>query len=112
MEKIIRYTKITPITRVISDFRELFYSKHNDWVQQVLDEEIPIIKKSMKQFVQQLGIIQTKNTAWKAIYFDSSSSYIKFENLNDSSLVSYYDMTELDRRYIDLKIDKWIASLI
>ena len=107
MENIVRYTNKTPIVDIISDLESSFYHKHCDWQVRMLDEEIPVVKNAIRQFAKELGKIKSRNTTWKTICFDY---YIKFENLNNHDCFSYFDLEEVDRRYIDLSIEKWNKS--
>ena len=108
MKNIVRYTSQTPIKKILEDFRGLLYSKHSDWRHQVLKDEEPLIEKAMKIFVEQVGFIQSKRVTWRAVYIDGSCPYINFENVADGSLTNYFDMEEIDRRYIDSRIDEWM----
>jgi hypothetical protein len=109
MENIVRYTNKTPIVNIIYDLYGDFYHKHCDWQNRMLDEEIPIVKNAIKQFAKELGEIKSKNTIWKTIYFDH---YIKFKNLDNGDYFSYFDLEEIDRRYIDLSMEKWHKGLV
>lgn len=107
MENIVRYTNKTPIVDIISDLGSNFYHKDCDWKNRMLDEEIPIIEKAIRQFSKELGEIKSRNTTWKTLCFDY---YIKFENLDNGDWLSYFDLEEVDRRYIELSIEKWNQS--
>ena len=64
----------------------------------------------MIEFVKQLGSIQSLNNVWKVIFFANFCPYIKFKNIKGGTLISYYDMDIIERRYVDLTIDKWLLS--
>jgi len=95
----------TPIKEIVCKFRYLNYSKHTDWMHSILDEEKPYVLKALKDFTEQLGEIKSKDTTWKAVFFQD---HIKYYNCEKKTYFNYYDMDEIDKRYIDLRIDKWL----
>jgi hypothetical protein len=52
-----------------------------------------------------LGEIISKDKRWNAVFFND---HIKFYNCDDEDWHCYYDMNEIDKRYIDLRIDQWL----
>ena len=95
----------TPIKEIVCKFRYLNYSKHTDWMHSILDEEKPYVLKAMKVFTEQLGKIKSKDYTWEASFWDD---HIKFFNCEKDEYYIYYDMAEIDKRYIDLRIDQWL----
>ena len=110
MKDIVRYTSQTPVKEIIDEFRYSLYSKHSDRTFNLLDEEVPWIERAMKTFVEQIGLVQSRSVTWKAVYVNASTPYIGFENVKDGSFTRYYDMEEIDRRYIDSAIDEWVKN--
>ena len=104
MNDIIRYTNETPIVDIINELGYLFYHKHCSWRHTMLDEEIPVIEKAIKQFAEEIGEIQSKSKTWGVVCF---GDYVKFKNLHNNDCLSYFDLEEIDKRYIDLSIAKW-----
>jgi hypothetical protein len=105
MKEIIQITESTPIKEIINKFRNQNYSKHTDWMHSILDEEVPYVVNAMRVFTEQLGEIISKNKRWNAVFFND---HIKFYNCDDEDWHCYYDMNEIDKRYIDLRIDQWL----
>nr|VFK16288.1 MAG: hypothetical protein BECKLPF1236A_GA0070988_101427 [Candidatus Kentron sp. LPFa]VFK31639.1 MAG: hypothetical protein BECKLPF1236C_GA0070990_101448 [Candidatus Kentron sp. LPFa] len=110
MQDIVQITSATPIRDIIRRFRWLFYSKHSDWIEYILDEELPFIEKAMKEFIGELGKIHSKSTKWEARFFIGHPPFIQFYDLGRKNWANYYDMNEIDRRYIDFKIAQWLED--
>jgi len=105
MKSIIQITESTSIKEIIRQFLYLNYSKHTDWMHSILDEEMPYVIKAMNEFTEQLGEIKSKNYRWRADFFGERILFYNFEN---EKWYCYYDLEEIDKRYIDLKIDQWL----
>ncbi len=110
MKDIIKYKKSTPIKEIIEEVLWQSYSKHSDLSEYLLKEEIDIVDKAIKEFASQMGIIKTKDKKFEMSCFENSPAYIKFYDLENEKNIDYYDLAEIDRRYIDMKIDKWLGS--
>jgi len=105
VKEIIKITESTPIKEIVSMFNYSFYSKHTDWMHTILEEEIPYVIKAIEDFTEQLGEIKSKDTTWKAVFFGEQ---IKFFNCEKDKYECYYDMDEIDKRYINLRIEEWL----
>jgi len=90
MQNIVQITSAMPIRDIISRFRWLFYSKHNDWIKYVLDVKLPFVEKAMTEFIEGLGVIQSKDTKWEARFFIGYHPFIKFYDLGRKNFVNYY----------------------
>ena len=110
MNNIEKYTKLTTVQQIINDVLWQSYSKHSELSHTLLENEIDIVDKALKQFAQEIGIIKTKNKKFKLVCYENHPSYIKFHNLDDDNYIDYYDLKEIDTRYIDIVINKWLEK--
>ena len=110
MNNIEKYTKQTTIQQIIKDVLWQSYSKHSELSQKLLENEIAIVEKAIRQFAQEVGIIKTKNKKFKLVCFQNYPSYIKFHNIVNDDYINYYDLEEIDKRYIDTMINQWLEK--
>ncbi len=110
MNNIEKYTKLTTVHQIIKDVLWQSYSKHSELSHRLLESEIDIVDKALKQFAQDIGIIKTKNKKFELVCFENYPSYIKFRDIDDDNYIDYYDLEEIDRRYIDITVDKWLEK--
>ena len=105
-----KYTKEMSIQEIVKDILFQSYSKHSELSYHLLESEVNIIDNALNIFTQDIDIIETKNNKFKLVCFQNHSSYIKFYNIKTNEYISYYDLEEIDRRYIDISIDKWLEK--
>jgi hypothetical protein len=110
MNNIEKYTKLTTVQQIINDVLWQSYSKYSELSHTLLENEIDIVDNALRQFVEEIGIIKTKNKKFKLVCFENYPSYIKFYNLDDNNYINYYDLKEIDIRYIDIVINKWLEK--
>lgn len=110
MDNMLQITSATPIWDIIERFRGSFYSKHSNWIEYVLEEELPFVEEAMNEFIKELGEIQSKDAKWEAKIFIGHPPFIQFYDPEREDWANYYDMEEIDRRYIDRRIDQWLES--
>jgi len=110
MDDITKYTKDTPIKDIIEDVLWESYNKHSDLSYSLLNDEIDIVDKALRQFAKEIGIIETSNKKLELICFSNSPSYIKFYDINNDFCYDYYSLSESDTRYIDIQITKWFKK--
>ena len=109
-DDIIKYTKQTPIKNIIDDVLSQSYSKHSDLSHYLLEEEIDVVDDAIRQFALEIGDIKMKNKVLKMICFSNYPSYIKFYDINTDTYINYYDLEEIDRRYVEKSIEKWMQT--
>lgn len=111
IKELYEVTEDMSASEVFKKYRYLLYSKHNDVYSNLLDSEVLLLEKALKKFTIQLGNIQGENKVWNAICVGLSHYYIAFREVGSEGWVKYYELNELDKRYIDYRIDMFLGDV-
>lgn len=69
----------------------------------LIPEEKPLVKKACDYLANSLGIIDQR---WQPVISIKSQHYVTFRDMKEDCIVSFYDLSEVDRRKIQFIMNK------